>query len=102
MLDPEYCSLMARRTGRMLTAHPQFARATVNLFWSRLMGFGIVEPFDEFDLARLDPKNVPAGWELQASHPELLEALCKDFRTNGYSIRRLLGTICKSNAYQLS
>jgi hypothetical protein len=88
--------------GRLLTADPQFARATVNLFWSRLMGFGIVEPFDEFDLARLDPKNVPAGWELQASHPELLEALGKDFRSNGYSIRRLLGTICKSNAYQLS
>jgi len=88
--------------GRMLTAHPQFARATVNLFWARLMGFGIVEPFDEFDLARLDPKNVPQGWELQPSHPELLEALARDFRSGGYSLRRLLGTICRSNAYQLS
>ena len=88
--------------GRLLTADPQFARATVNLFWSKLMGFGIVEPFDEFDLARLDPKNVPPGWELQASHPELLETLAKDFRANGYSLRRLLATICKSNTYQLS
>src|SRR5207302_1569685 len=88
--------------GRLLTSDPQFARATVNLFWSRLMGFGIVEPFDEFDLARLDPKHVPAGWQLQASHPELLEGLAKDFRTSGYSLRHLLGTICKSNAYQLS
>lgn len=88
--------------GRMLTAHPQFARATANMFWARLMGFGIVEPFDEFDLARLDPNNVPKGWEVQASHPELLEALAKDFRDNNYSIRSLLGRICKSSAYQLS
>ncbi|MBI3693662.1 MAG: DUF1553 domain-containing protein [Acidobacteria bacterium] len=88
--------------GRMLTGHPQFARATVNLFWAKLMGFGIVEPFDEFDLARQDPKNVPAGWQLQPSHPELLEALAKDFRANNHSLRRLLANICRSNAYQLS
>lgn len=88
--------------GRMLTAHPQFARATVNLFWAKLMGFGIVEPFDEFDLARQDPKNVPAGWQLQPSHPELLDALAQDFRASGYSLRHLLGAICRSNAYQLS
>jgi hypothetical protein len=88
--------------GRMITSHPQFARATVNLFWAKLMGFGIVEPYDEFDLARLDPKNVPAGWEVQASHPELLEALGKNFRDNGHSLKNLLAAICKSNAYQLS
>ncbi len=88
--------------GRMLTANPQFSRATANLFWARLMGFGIVEPFDEFDLARQDPKSVPAGWQLQPSHPELLDALAKDFRTNNYSLRHLLATVCRSNAYQLS
>ena len=88
--------------GRMLTAHPQFARAAVNLFWSRLMGFGIVEPFDEFDLARQDPAHVPEGWTLQPSHPELLDALAGDFRRSGYSLRHLLGTICRSSAYQLS
>ena len=88
--------------GRMLTAHPQFARATANLFWAKLMGFGIVEPFDEFDLARQDPKNVPAGWQIQPSHPELLDALAQDFRASGYSLRHLLGVICRSNAYQLS
>ncbi len=88
--------------GRMLTAHPQFARATVNLFWAKLMGFGIVEPFDEFDLARQDPANVPAGWRLQPSHPELLEALAADFRGHGHSVKRLFRTIARSNAYQLS
>ncbi len=88
--------------GRMITAHPQFARATANIFWSRMMSFGIVEPFDEFDLARQDPKNLPAGWQLQPSHPELLNALADEFRNNNYSIRHLLSVICRSNAYQLS
>lgn len=88
--------------GRMLTSHPQFARASVNLFWAKLMGFGIVEPFDEFDLARQDPNDVPKGWQLQPSHPELLEALAKDFRSSGFSLRRLFGTICRSSAYQLA
>jgi len=88
--------------GRMLTGHPQFARATVNLFWARLMGFGIVEPFDEFDLARQDPAHLPAGWSPQPSHPELLNEMARDFRANGYSLRHLLGAICRSSAYQLS
>lgn len=88
--------------GRMITAHPQFARATANIFWSRMMSFGIVEPFDEFDLARQDPESLPAGWQLQPSHPELLNALADEFRKSNYSIRHLLGVICKSNAYQLS
>jgi hypothetical protein len=78
--------------GRMLTAHPQFARATVNLFWAKFMGFGIVEPFDEFDLAKPE----------QASHPEMLDALAADFRAHNYSLRHLFRTICQSSAYQLS
>jgi len=88
--------------GRMLTAHPQFARATTNMFWWRLMGLGIVEPYDEFDLGRQDPKSVPAGWDLQPSHPELLNELATDFRKNNFSIKQLFRTICRSNAYQLS
>jgi uncharacterized protein DUF1553 len=87
---------------RLLTSHPQFARATVNLYWSKLMGVGIVEPADEFDLARQDPKHIPTGWELQPSHPELLDALAADFRKNGYSLHSLFRVICNSSAYQLS
>ncbi len=88
--------------GRMLTAHPQFARATANLFWARLMGVGLVEPYDEFDLARMNPNQLPKGWDAQIFHPELLEALTTDFRKNNYSLKRLFATILKSNAYQLS
>lgn len=87
---------------RMLTSHPQFARATVNLFWSKLMGIGFVEPWDEFDLARQDPKNVPEGWDVQPSHPELLEEMAAYFRKNNYSLHKLFSVICNSNAYQLS
>ncbi len=78
--------------GDMLTAHPQFARATVNLFWSKLMGVGIVDPPDDFDLAKPD----------QASHPELLEKLTQYFRENNYSLHKLFNLICNSSAYQLS
>jgi len=84
--------------GRILTGHPQFARATVNMFWSKLMGMGIVEPYDEFDLARQDPAKVPAGWELQPSNPALLEDLAADFRKNGHSLHRLFSVICNSSA----
>jgi hypothetical protein len=88
--------------GRMLTSHEQFSKATVNMFWKQLMGQGVVEPFDEFDLARQDPSNLPKGWELQPSHPELLGELAADFRKNGYRLKPLFKRITKSNAYQLS
>ena len=87
---------------RMMTSHPQFARATVNLYWSKLMGFGFVEPWDEFDLARQDPKNVPEGWDVQPTHPELLDEMANYFRKNNYSLHKLFSAICNSNAYQLS
>jgi hypothetical protein len=86
----------------MMTSHPQFARATVNLYWSKLMGMGFVEPWDEFDLARQDPKNVPKGWEVQPTHPELLDELATYFRKNNHSLHKLFSAICNSNAYQLS
>lgn len=88
--------------GRMVTSHPQFARATANMFWWRMMGQGIVEPYDEFDLARQDPKDLPAGWDLQPSHPDLLNELGTDFRQHNHSVKHLLRTLCRSNAYQLS
>ena len=88
---------------RMLTEDPQFARATVNLVWSELMGVGIVDPPLDFDLARLDPANPPpAPWTIQPSHPELLEALAKDFREHKCDLRRLIRLIVTSSTYQLS
>jgi hypothetical protein len=88
--------------GRLLTGNRQFARATVNMFWAKLMGVGIVDPWDEFDLARLDAKHVPEGWDVQPSHPELLEKLTDYFIANNYSLHKLFRLICDSSAYQLS
>lgn len=88
---------------RLVTNDPQFSRATVNLIWGKLMTVGFVEPYDAFDLARLDPKNPPPKpWSIQPNHPELLETLAVDFREHNFSIRHLLETILKSSAYQLS
>jgi hypothetical protein len=88
---------------RMITSHPQFARATVNLFWAELMGHGIVDPPLDFDLLRQDPKNPPpAPWTLQPSHPELLNELAAAFVKNNYDLRWLIRTIVSSRTYQLS
>jgi len=87
---------------RMMTADVQFSRATVNMFWAKLMGFGFVEPYDEFDLARQDPNNLPEGWDVQPSHPELLNALAKHFRDSNYSLHELFRVVTNSSAYQLS
>jgi hypothetical protein len=81
---------------RMITTHPQFARATVNLIWGRLMSVGFVEPFDAFDLSRLTPTDP------QPTNLELLEALAADFRTAGFRLKHAIATVMKSNAYQLS
>ncbi|MGH9627781.1 MAG: DUF1553 domain-containing protein, partial [Bryobacteraceae bacterium] len=67
-----------------------------------LMGFGIVEPVDDFDLGRYYPEDVPEGWTAQPSNPYLLDALAKDFQKSGFSFKHLVRTIMNSSAYQLS
>ena len=93
---------LRRAYARMLTSHPQFARATANLIWTELMGVGIVDPPFEFDLARQDPDNPPpVPWTIQPTHPELLDALGKDFAESGFNLRAIIRRIAKSSAYQL-
>jgi hypothetical protein len=88
---------------RHLTNDPQFARAAVNYLWEELMVEALVSPSDNFDLARLSSSaQLPNGWSPQPHNPELLEALALDFRNNGFNLRRTIGTIVKSSAYQLS
>jgi hypothetical protein len=87
---------------RMLTASPQFARATVNYIWKEIFGAGIVEPADSFDLTRQDPATLAPGATLQPTHPQLITKLAESFIASGYDLRALLRTIVVSNAYQLS
>jgi uncharacterized protein DUF1549/uncharacterized protein DUF1553/Big-like domain-containing protein len=75
---------------KWVTSHPYFAEATVNRLWSFFFGRGIVEPVDDFRST-----NPP-------THPELLQALAKDFKDSGYDLKRLLKTIVQSRTYQLS
>jgi hypothetical protein len=88
--------------GRMLTADPQFAIATVNYLWKELFTLGIVEPANNIDPSRLDPNNLPAGQTIQPNHPNLLTLLANDFTTTHYDLRAILRTMVMSNAYQLS
>lgn len=67
-----------------------FSRSFANRYWSWLMGRGLVEPVDDFRAT-----NPP-------SHPELLEALNRDFVEHGLDVKHLIRVICNSNTYQLA
>ena len=93
------------RTGlaRIVTSDFQFARASVNFLWAQFFGMGIVDPPDQFDLARLDPDNPPPSpWILQPSNPLLLNALAQGFIDNKYDVKWVMRTIANSKTYQLS
>lgn len=88
---------------REVTSDFQFARAAVNYVWKEFFGMGIVDPTNQFDVARLDPDNPPpAPWTLQPSNARLLNALAQDFINSGYDVRALMREIATSDAYQLS
>ena len=68
-----------------------------------MMGVGIVEPLDGFDLARYYPSgDLPDGWTVQPSHPYLLDELARDFQASGFRFKHLVRTIARSSTYQLS
>ncbi|MBY0507470.1 MAG: DUF1549 and DUF1553 domain-containing protein [Bryobacteraceae bacterium] len=92
-----------REFGEMVTSDRQFARASVNYLWAEIFRYGIVDPPNAWDLARVDPANPPPEpWALQNSNPELLEKLTDYFIANRYSIRSLLRLIADSTTYQFS
>ncbi|HEY7153305.1 MAG TPA: DUF1553 domain-containing protein [Gemmataceae bacterium] len=70
--------------------NPFFARAVANRYWAHFFGRGIIDPLDDMRVT-----NPP-------SNPELLDALAKDLVEHKYSLKHLIGTICKSRTYQLS
>lgn len=70
--------------------NPTFAKAFVNRAWAMLLGSGFVDPVDDFR-----PGN-------PVDLPEALDVLAADFVSGGFDVRRLLRTICLSDAYQRS
>jgi hypothetical protein len=86
-----------------LVNDPMFYRNFANRIWKQFFGLGLVDPADQLDPARLDPKNPPAApWVLQATHPVLLEKLAEFFRDNDTDLRALIRVIVQSSAYQVS
>jgi hypothetical protein len=70
--------------------NPFFAKAFVNRLWSQYMGRGLVNPVDDLST------------ENEATHPELLSALAKEFADSGFDIKHMIRGICNSQAYQRS
>jgi hypothetical protein len=70
--------------------NPFFAKAVANRYWAHFFGRGIVDPLDDMRVT-----NPP-------SNPELIDALAKDLVDSKYSLKHLIGTICKSRTYQLA
>ncbi|HYP12975.1 MAG TPA: DUF1553 domain-containing protein [Bryobacteraceae bacterium] len=110
-LTPEYRDGSVPDTGASwraafaakLVADPMFARNFSNRIWKAFFNLGLVDPVDTLDPDRLDPKNPPpAPWELQATHPELLERLAEFFVANNTDLRALVRLIVMSSAYQMS
>lgn len=88
---------------REMTGDFQFARAAVNYLWKEFFGLGLVEPANQFDLARLDPDNPPpAPWKLQPANARLLNELARDFIDMGYDVKRFMRVMTTSEVYQLS
>ena len=75
---------------RRVTAHPQFARAFVNRVWAWFFGKGFVDPLDDMHEGR------------KPVAPALLDALARDFADHRFDIRRLIRSICASDAYSLT
>jgi hypothetical protein len=65
----------------------RFAQVVANRLWKRYMGWGVVEPVDDWDHA-------------EASHLELLDFLGRVFVLSGYDLKHLARLILNSQAYQ--
>ncbi len=68
-------------------ANDRFPRVVANRVWKRFMGRGIVEPAEDWS-------------QSDASHPELLDHLAREFVVSGYDLKSLTGLLLRSHAYQ--
>jgi hypothetical protein len=76
--------------GKLMIKSEFLGKAIANRMWAHFLGYGFTKPVDD-----LGPHN-------QASHPELLERLGKEFSTHGHDLKKLIRWIALSDAYGLS
>lgn len=70
---------------------PLTARVTVNRFWQRLFGVGIVKTSEDFGAQGEYP-----------SHPDLLDWLSVEFMESGWDVKSILKTMVSSRTYMQS
>lgn len=71
--------------------NPFPSRVMVNRVWQHLFGRGLVPTPDNFGVLGEAP-----------SHPELLDHLALEFRSDGWSVKRLIKRLVMTRAYRLS
>lgn len=65
----------------------RFPQVIANRLWARYMGFGLIDPVDDWQ-------------DATASHPELLAWLGREFVLSGYDMKHIAKLIFSSAAYQ--
>jgi hypothetical protein len=65
----------------------RFAKVIVNRLWQRYLGWGIVEPVDDWETAK-------------PSHPELLDYLARELVGHDYDLKHVARLILNSETYQ--
>lgn len=93
-IDPGASTDRRAEFGKLLTVSaegqpPHIALAMVNRMWGHFFGYGFTRPIDD-----MGPHN-------PASHPELLDRMAREFVASGYNIKKLVRTICATEAYSL-
>lgn len=79
-----------KELGRLMLESEYLDKMIVNRMWSLILGHGFTKPVDD-----LGPHN-------PSSHPELLDALGKEFRESSYDLKQLITWITLSKPYNLS
>jgi hypothetical protein len=89
----------------------RFARVLVNRVWKRYLGWGLVEPVDDWSAGLPPGSNEHASTNepsrnraLQnadrASHPELLDFLARELITHDYDLKHVARLVLNSQTYQ--